>query len=267
MSAAAGAPRVGVGETLRAALALMRDHPRETMAPLALTQGPVAAVTVLAGIALYATAFAGEPYPDGGLAGASGGAPLAALVTLQAAAAVLGLVGAGATIVSVAALAKGRPIGLREAFDPAFTRLGRLIALAAILLVAGVLLAALMTLQAAAAVVGLAALPFLLPRVAVAFQALMLEDAGPLEALRRSWRLTHGHMLRLLGILIAAIVILAAIAFLAPTVPGPEEAGRGARMAIDAAIQALQTGLFIPAGAFAHGAVTLYYLRIREDQP
>lgn len=251
--------RVGVGETLRAALALMRDRPRETIAPLALVQGPITAVTILAGVALYATALADEPWPDGGLAGASGGAPLAVLVTLQAAAAVLGLVGAGATIVSVAALAQGRPVALREAFDPAFTRLGRLIALAAILLAGGVVLAL--------TVVGLAAIPFLAPRVAVAFQAIMLEDAGPLQALRRSWRLTHGHMLRLLAILILSIVILAAIAFLAPTVPGPEEAGRAARMAIDAALQLLQAALFIPAGAFAHGAVTLYYLRIREEQP
>lgn len=260
MSATAGGgPRVTVGETLRAALALMRDRPRETIAPLALVQGPVAVATILAGIVLYTTAFADEPWPAGGLAGATGGGPLAAQVTLSAASVVLGLVGAGATIVSVAALAEGRPVALREAFDPAFTRLGRLIALAAIL-IAGFIVLAL-------TIVGVAAIPFLAPRVSAAFQAIMLEDAGPLEALRRSWRLTHGHMLRLLAILIVIIVVLFAIAFLAPTVPGPEEAGRGARMAIDAAIQLLQTALFVPAGAFAHGAVTLYYLRIREEQP
>ena len=257
MSAAAGGgPRVG--ETLRAALTLMRDRPRETIAPLALVQAPVAVATILAGVVLYTTAFADEPWPAGGLAGATGGGPLAAQVTLSAAAVVLGLVGAGATIFSVAALAEGRPVDLREAFDPAFTRLGRLIALAAIL-IGGVVVLAL-------TIVGVAALPFLAPRLTMAFQAVMLEDAGPLEALRRSWRATHGHMLRLLGILIVMILILFAIAFLAPTVPGPEEAGRGARMALDAAIQLLQTALFVPAGAFAHGALTLYYLRIREER-
>ena len=260
MSAAAGGgPRVTVGETLRAALALMRDRPRETIAPLALVQGPVAIATILAGLALYATVLADEPWPAGGLAGASGGAPLAAQVTLSAASVVLGLVGAGATIVSVAALAEGRPVDLREAFDPAFTRLGRLIALAAIL-IAGVVVLAL-------TIVGVAAIPFLAPRVSAAFQAIMLEDAGPLEALRRSWRLTHGHMLRLLAILIVIVVVLFAIAFLAPTVPGPEEAGRGVRMAIDAAIQLLQTAIFVPVWAVALGAFTLYYLRIREEQP
>ncbi len=252
-------PRVGAGETLRAALALMRDHPRETMAPLAVVQVPLAIAATLVTILLYATVFAGEPYPQRGLTGASEGGPFAAFVLLAAVTVVLGLVGMGATIVSVEAVAQGRPVGPREALDPAFTRLGGLVALGGTLLVGAAALAA--------TIIGLAAIPFLGLRIALAPQALMLEGAGPFASLRRSWGLMRGNMLRLLVILLAVIAIPLVLGLLAPVSPAPGEAGRAARMAIDAGLQALQTAIAIPFGAFASTALTLYYLRIREATP
>lgn len=261
MSAAAGggAPRAGAGETLRAALALMRDHPRETMAPLAAVQVPLAIAATLVTVLLYATVFADETYPQRGLTGASEGGPFAAFVLVAAVTVVLGLVGMGATIVSVEAVARGRPVGPREALDPAFTRLGGLVALAGTLIVGAAALAF--------TIVGLAAIPFLGLRVALAPQALMLEGTGAFPSLRRSWGLMRGNMLRLLVILLAVIAVPLILGLLAPISPAPGEAGRAARMAIDAGLQALQTAIAIPFGAFASTALTLYYLRIREAAP
>lgn len=270
MAAGGGAPRAG--ETLRAALALMRDHPRETMAPLAAVQVPLAIAATLVTVLLYATVFAGETYPQRGLAGANEGGPFAAFVLLAAVTVVLGLVGMGATIVSVEAVARGRPVGPREALDPAFTRLGGLVALGGTLIVGAAALAALIVglvavLGPVAAIVGLAAFSFLALRIALAPQALMLEQAGAFPSLRRSWGLMRGNMLRLAIILLAVVAVPLILSLLAPASPGPGEAGRAARMAIDAGLQALQTAIAIPFGAFASTALTLYYLRIREAAP
>ena len=55
------------------------------------------------------------------------------------------------------------------------------------------------------------------------------------------------------------------IGLLVPVSPGPESMSRGLRMLIDALLQILQGGIAIPVAAFAHAAITLYYLRIREE--
>lgn len=250
----------GVGETLSAAAALMRDHPRETMLPLLAVQGPLVIGTIVLTIVLYNSVFLDEVYPRGGITGASeGGAQVFALVVVVAIAVVLGLIGQGATIVSVAAVALGRPFSLTEALDPAFTRLGGLIALTIIFAVVGGLLAL--------TIVGLAVIPFLVARFGIAYQVYLLEETGPVEALTRSWRTMHGNMLRLLGIVVIGFVLVVLIGLLVPVSPGPESMSRGGRMAIDALIQILQGGVAIPLTAFAHAAVTLYYLRIREEKP
>ena len=75
----------------------------------------------------------------------------------------------------------------------------------------------------------------------------------------------HGNMLRLLAIVIVGFLLVVLIGLLVPVSPGPESMSRGARMVIDALIQILQGGVAIPLTAFAHAAITLYYLRIREE--
>ncbi len=250
----------GVGETLSAAFGLMRDYPRETMLPLLTIQAPLVLGTILLTILLYSSVFADQMYPEGGIIGASeGGAQVFVLVIVVAAGAVLGVIGQGATIVSVAAVAQGQSVTLSEALDPAFTRLGGLIALTVIFAVAGGLLAF--------TIVGLAVIPFLIARFGIAYQVYLLEDLGPIDALRQSWRTMNGNMLRLLGILLVGLALLLLIGLLVPVSPGPESMTRGARMAIDALLQILQGGVAIPVTVFAHAAVTLYYLRIREETP
>lgn len=251
-------PKPGVGETLSAAAALMRDYPRETMLPLLAVQAPLVIGTIVLTTLLYSSVFAADVYPRGGITGASeGGGQVAALVVVVALAVILGLIGQGATIVSVAAVALGKPLTLTQALDPAFTRLGGLLALTVIFAVVGGLLAI--------TVVGLAAIPFLVARFGIAFQVYLLEETSPIEALNRSWRTMNGHMLRLLGIVLVGLALLLLIGLLVPVSPGPGWGSREARMAIDALIQILQGGIGIPVTVFAHAAVTLYYLRIRED--
>ena len=112
---------------------------------------------------------------------------------------------------------------------------------------------------------GIAAIPFLVARFGVAYQVYLLEETNPIEALTRSWRTMNGHMLRFLGVVLVGIVLILLIGLLVPVSPGPESASRGTRMAVDALLQILQGGIAIPVTVFAHTAVTLYYLRIREE--
>ncbi len=247
-------------ETLGAAAALMRDHPREAMLPLLAIQAPLVIGTILLTLALYGTVFADEIYPRGGITGASeGGGQVFALVVVVALAVVLGLVAQGATIVSVAAVARGKPLTIAQALDPAFTRLGGLVALTVIFAVT----LGLLTIT----FVGIVVIPFLVARFGVAYQVYLLEETGPIDALRRSWRTMHGNMLRFLGVLIVGLALIVLIGALVPVSPGPDSMSREGRMAIDAGIQILQGGVGIPVTVFAHAAVTLYYLRIREETP
>ncbi len=248
----------GVGETLTAAATLMRDFPRETMLPLLAIQAPLVLGTILLTVLLYSSVFADEIYPRGGITGATEGAgQVFVLIVVVALAIILGLVAQGATIMSVAGVALGRPLTLTQALDPAFTRLGGLIVLTLIFAVVGGLLAI--------TLVGLALIPFLVARFGIAYQVYLLEQTGPIEALTRSWRTMQGNMLRLLGIILVWVALFILIGALVPASPGPGGMAREARMAIDAGLRILQGGIAIPIAAFAHAAITLYYLRIRKE--
>jgi len=250
--------RPGVGETLGAAAKLMRDFPRETMLPLLAIQAPLVLGTIFLTVLLYSTAFSDEIYPRGGLTSASeDSTQVFVLILVVAVGAVLGLVGQGATIVSVAAIALGNRLTLSEALDPAFTRLGGLLLLTLIFAIAGGLLAF--------TIVGLAVLPFLVARFGVAYQVFLLEKVSPIEALKKSWSMMHGNMLRLIGIILVGFLLILLIGALVPVSPAPGSMSQQLRMLIDAGLLILQGGTAIPAAAFAHAAITLYYLRIREE--
>ena len=95
-------------------------------------------------------------------------------------------------------------------------------------------------------------------RLAVAFQAFLLDEAGPVEAISDSWRMTSDNMPRLLGVVLLAVVAVTAI-----------QAGLGyaLRPAPDA-LQIILMGLIgITMAVFGAAALTLYYLRIQETSP
>ena len=265
----AQAQKPGVRETLSAAAALMRDHPRETMLPLLAVQAPLVIGTILLTLLLYSSVFADEVYPPGGIIGVrEGGGQAVAFALVLAVGVVLGAVGLGATIVSIGAVAEGKRLQVTEAFDLAFTRLGGLLALTAIFLIgAGFLTVLAGTGFIIVGVAAAAAALYLLSRVGIAYQVYLLEEVGPLEALGRSWKRTQGNMLRLLGVILVGAALLLLIGLLVPVSPGPDAASRGTRMAVDALLQILQGGIAIPLTVFAHTALTLYYLRIREANP
>ncbi len=249
--------RPGVSDMLRAAVRLMREHPRESMLPLAVVQVPLVLGTIVATVLLYNTAFADEVYPRGGLVGVdAGGGPLFAVVMLAAIALLFSLVGWSATIVAAARLAQGEHVSLSQALDPAFTRLGGLVVLVFLILGGAVVLAF--------SIVGLLALPYLAIRFGVAFQVYLLEEAGPIAALRGSWEVMKGNMLRLLAIVLVGAGLALLLGVLVPAGLGPDDASRSTRMAVDALLQVIQGAFAIPAAVFAHTVTTIYYLRIRE---
>lgn len=257
--------RPGVGETLSAAAALLRDHPRETMLPLLAVQAPLVIGTILVTILLYSSVFANEVYPRGGITGVTeGGGQALVFGLVLAVALVFGSVGVGATVVSIGAIAQGRSLGLSEAFDPAFSRLGGLLGVTGILLLGSVALAALAgTGVLILAIAALAALLYFATRLGITYQVFVLEEVGPVQAVGESWRRMQGNMLPLLGILLVILAVVALIGLLVPASPGPGSLAREWRMAIDALLRILQGGIVIPVAAFAHAAITLYYLRIR----
>ncbi|MXX19861.1 MAG: hypothetical protein F4X03_13815 [Dehalococcoidia bacterium] len=255
-----------MGETLSAAAALMRDHPRETMLPLLAIQAPLVIGTILVTILLYNSVFADEVYPQGGLIGVrEGGAQAFAFTVVLAVGLVFGAVALAATIVSTGAAAQGKSLSITEALDSAFARLGGMLVLTAIFLVGAVLLALLAGTNLLLAVAAGVAALYLTSRVAITYQVYLLEGGGPVEALRSSWNRTPGHMLRLLGIILVGATLVLLVGLLVPVFPEPGSMSREWRMAVDALLQILQGGVAIPFVAFAHAAITLYYLRIREE--
>ena len=91
----------------------------------------------------------------------------------------------------------------------------------------------------------------------------MLEGISPWGAIKRSWALTRGNVLRLLG-----IILLSALAVAGPLLV---ISGLGAIIGGGRSVRVLETGLYIfaqgvfvvPLVAFLTATTTLYYLTIR----
>ena len=247
----------GVFETLGASVQLMRDHPLQLMIPFGIVQGLI----VIEQLTVWGLTLDG------------GGLPMGWDLLHSIAVSLVGTIGWAAAIVAVGALAEGSRPSLATAFTPVLRRLLPLFALFVLDLVI-LLLAALpicVTAGIAAAadadpwlivvlslVIGLPLVLYLMTRLAVAFQAFLLEDAGPVEAISESWHMTSDNLPRLLGVVLLAVVAVAAI-----------QAGLGyaLRPAPDA-LQIVLMGLIgIPTAVFGAAALTLYYLRIRETRP
>jgi len=102
--------------------------------------------------------------------------------------------------------------------------------------------------------IGLPVFLYLMTRVGLAYPGLMLDEAGPQETIRESWTLTHGHVLRLLWIILVAVVATEALEVGLGQLFG--FAGGNARI--------IGTGIVgIPLDAFSVAALTLFYLHIR----
>lgn len=244
-------------DVARAGFRLLRENPRQSLLPFAAIMAPVTAVTIVISVVAYLTVFSDEDYPVGGLLTIAGtGGPLFASLCLLAVAVLFGAVAQGAAVVGDAAASQRKDLALSAALDPAFTRLGGLLAL--VLIVVGVVGGLAIT------VVGIPVAIFLALRWAFAIPAFMIEDMSPGAALGRSWNLSRGHFWRLLGLAGVFLLVFLPLGLLNSLPIAWESAERDTRVILDG-LAALLAGLAsIPAAAFLTAATTTYYLRLKE---
>jgi hypothetical protein len=203
----------------------------------------------------------------------------------------------GAMVVPVARSILNRPTGFRQMWALARPRAGALIRLAALLMAAGLLAVLLMAAAAVALMAGmegmgvLLLIPLFLGFVAlyvwlyikllVAPAAVVVEELGALDGLRRSWDLTRANWWRILGItLVVGImvgiitqVVMIPVSLLPPLVAGflSPHGGSGQDMAIAVAVGIVTAVLGALAGAlgyaFQTSVMALIYmdLRMRKD--
>lgn len=252
-------PQPGVRRTVGDAVRIVWRQPRATLLPLLAIELPVALVVALLTVVLYLTAFEDEPVEAMQDAVAGGaGAPLFLFLATTAAQALFAQVARGAAIISIAAAARGKPVSLTAALDPAFTRMGALLALV-LIIGAGVALAFV-------SIVGLVILPYLAVRVALCFEAMMLEGIGPWAAVRRSWALTRGNTLRLFGVVLLSAAVIA-LPLMAVSALGAAIGGSHTARVVETGAYIVAQGLFVtPLVAFLTATTTLYYLTIRAAQ-
>lgn len=226
------------------------------MLPILAIQLPISLAISALTVALYLSAFKSEPVEGMQDAFAGGrGAPLFLFLATTAAQALFAQVARGAAIVSIAATVQGGAAPLTASLDPAFTRMGALLALVLIIGAAVVL--------AFLSLVGIVLLPYLAIRTALCFEVLMLEGLSPVAAIRRSWALTHRNVLRLLGVVLLSAVVVA-LPLLAISALGAAVGGSRSARVIETGLHLVAQGiLVIPLVAFLTATTTLYYLTIR----
>jgi hypothetical protein len=259
--------------TVRDALLLVRDNPRAAMLPMAVIHVPAAFISALVTVFVYFTVFGDRDFlPSDELIAAGASGPLFLFLALAAFEGLFAQVARGATICSIAGVVSSKRRTLTEALDPAFTRMGGLIVLAVLFAVGAVVLAV--------SFIGIVLIPILGLRLALAFEAYILEGLTPGAALRRSWGLMgpipgrpvsfigqvfSGTMLRLLGILIV-VGLLAAVPLIVISSVLPElvTGGRDGRVVTSGFVTIVQAVLLTPIIACITATTTLFYLRLRE---
>ena len=247
------APAVGLlpaRRVIATAWDLVTSRPKEVLLPVAAVEVPVSVVAALV-IAGALTTVLRDVALDGQDRGY-----LALLLIVGAGQALFAQVAHGAAIVSIAAVLRGKPVPLAGALDPAFTRMGGLLALLVILVAMSVLLAL--------TIIGLVLLPYLVVRLALAHQAFMLEGRSPFAALGRSWALMRGHMLRMLGVMLLTFLIFLGPAILISALDGLVAGSRGMQVALQALVSVVQGVLAVPLVAFASATTTVFYLNLED---
>jgi membrane-anchored glycerophosphoryl diester phosphodiesterase (GDPDase) len=246
--------------TVREAWRLMKRYPRQTLLPMFVIEVPVALISAIVTAILYVTVFKDDSVrAQADVFAEGGGGPLFAFLAITAFEVLFAQVARGATIVGVAAARAGKTRPLAELLDPAFTRMGGLLALAVIstaVVAAGVVLAI--------TIIGALIAFFIFLRWAIAFETFILEQRGVFNALGQSWRMMQGNMLRYLGVLLVsfALVLLpfVAISLLQLIIGG----GRTTEVVTTAIVTALQGILVVPLLVFLTAVTTVFYFNIKE---
>lgn len=250
---------VPVIATLKEAYRLVRANPRAVLLPVACIYVPLAIAISGTQAVLFLTVWS-----DQDLAGLINltdfedieRSVLFVLLVL-AAAEVLFLWGVarGAAVVAVAGVIGGRAPTLTEALDPAFTRIGGLLALIAVFL--GIFTGALLT------GIGVLLLPYLVLRLGLSFDAYMIEGLSPWRSLARSWDLMGGNILRFFALSFLA-ALCALPLFILVSLPGAAIGGsRTVEILLLAAYSVLQSAALVPVVVFFTACTTLYYFKTR----
>ncbi len=229
------------------------------MLPQAAIGIPVAIVAAIATVFFFSTIFADQ---DVNLvvsfSSEADGRALFVMAIIVAAEALFAVVARGATIVAVSGAARGAPLSLVEALDPAFTRLGGLIGLVFVLGAIGAL--------ASITVIGLVILPYVVFRLALVFDTYMLEGAGVNQAVRRSWQLMSGNMIRLVGVILLSLLFLLPALLLLSVLGASGEGSRSAQLFVFALGGIVRGAALVPLVAFVSACTTLYYLKAKAAE-
>ncbi|MBI5948430.1 MAG: hypothetical protein HY875_09850 [Chloroflexi bacterium] len=231
------------------------DYPREVIFPMAAIQVPVTIISAGATAVLYLTVFRDEAVKaPGDLFGDGASGPLFAYLVLTAFEALFGQVARAATIFSVSRAVKGERIRLVNALDPAFTRMGGLLVVAILygLVVAPVLSIFLFPI----------ALYFAL-RFGLSFEAFVIDGVSPTAAMRTSWRVMRGNLLRFICLLALFVAVLVGPLILLSSLALVDAGSRGGNIAVTAVLTVLQGVVLIPFLSLFTAATTLFYLKAR----
>lgn len=249
--------QIPVIETLREAAALVNQNRRTVLLPLAVVSIPAALVSSILSALLFLTVWREHsPTSLGTVDTETPGVVIFAVLVLAAVEILFALVGRAATIVAIAGAKRGEAPTLAESLDPAFSRIGGLLLMVGVL----VLAAGLLTIP----IIGLFIGFYLLLRLAVAFEAFMVEETGAMESLGRSWAVMRGNMLRLLGLVALAMACVLPIILVGPALSSVIGGGRTATILLLTISSAVQTVIAVPVVAFLTACTTLYFLKARR---
>lgn len=229
-------------------LELLLSRPREVVLPVAVVEIPVAVITAVVSAIVLLTVMGDTPLDPGERA------YTALLLIVAAVQALYAQVAHAAAIVSTAAVLRGERKPLTQALDPAFSRMGGLLALLLILVGISVVMVV--------SLIGLVLLPYIAVRLALAYQALILEGRSPLGAIARSWGMMQGHMLRMLGVLLLTMLILLGPVILLTALESLVQGSRTMQVLAGAGVSVAQGVIAVPLVAFTSATTTVFYLNL-----
>jgi hypothetical protein len=247
--------------TWRRAYQLIRAYPEATMLPLLVTQLPLAFLNAGAYFFLFYKAFPDAEYDQFNFVKDAPPGLIFGLLLTNAIYSLFSLVGVAATIVSVKAALSGRPLSLSQSLDPAFTRMGGLLALGVVFnVLAGV------------TILGVVIAIYFVIRFGLALHAYILEGRSAARSLGGSWTLLRGRMLRFSGLLLTLIPVLVGLLFVASIILtllmlpfGVEDPSRTLGLALNCVAFLVLGILLIPFGAYVSSATTIFYLSAKEQ--
>lgn len=251
-------------------IGLVRHNRRATMLPLAVTMLPAVLAAAVAQFLLLSVVYGDAPYES--LSAILEDSPRGLQFNMVAVTWILSLftlVGFAATVVSVNALLRGKPLPLSGALDPAFTRMGGLLGIGGVAFLLWTLASVL-----AVTVVGTAFMLYAMVRTGLAVHAFILDGESVRSSLRTSWNILRGNTLRLFGLALwtmpfaVAAFACAIIVGVLVTIPfAPSNPGRDGTLVVGA-VGVVVVGLaFLPVLAFIATTTTMFYsqLKARAD--